>query len=181
MANDERPASDPTPTPCARFGLRMRNIGTQSGRAIGERSGAAAFEMEIIGGAKDVLTYTWNHLAGRYNASDSNVTGQTQAVETYLKLLAPAYHSGKIDPIRWGIILTRVSRLTGIPVETLHEHYRKPAEPRRRFTPAQPVASHLESAETVGGAEAAGSEPEAPSEKSTQNDSAAPRPTRPLS
>jgi hypothetical protein len=61
----------------------------------------------------------------QFNAG-SDLTGQQRAVEQYLELLATARGAGPIDEIRWGAVLTRVSRLTQIPVDQLHRRFRSP-------------------------------------------------------
>src|SRR5439155_5163653 len=42
----------------------------------------------------------------------------------YLEILAGARGSGPVDSLRWGSALSRVSRLTDIPVEELNRRFR---------------------------------------------------------
>ncbi len=90
--------------------------------------GAAGFQ-KLLDEAQDALSYKWKQLAGRFSASADNLTGQQRALEEYLALLAGARGAGPIDPLRWGAALTRVSRLTQIPVEELNKRFaRQPAK-----------------------------------------------------
>jgi DNA primase len=91
--------------------------------------GPAAFQA-VVDGAVDALSYKWKRLARDFEASNENLTGQQKAVEAYLQVLASARGEGPVDAIRWGQALSRVSRLTGIPVEDLSRRFR----PKRQQT-----------------------------------------------
>jgi len=82
----------------------------------------------LVNGATDALSFKWRQLARQFEASDENLTGQQRAVEAYLDVLGSARGSGPVDALRWGSAITRVSRLTGIPVEQLNGRFkaRKP-------------------------------------------------------
>jgi DNA primase len=84
--------------------------------------GAEGFE-KMLAGATDALSYKWKQLSRRFNESGSNLTGQQNAVEEYLKLLADAREGGPVDSLRWGQALSRVSRLTEIPREELNRRF----------------------------------------------------------
>jgi len=90
----------------------------------------------LVNGATDALAYKWKQLARQFEASDENLTGQQRAVEAYLDVLGSARGSGPVDALRWGGALTRVSRLTGIPVEQLNSRFK-----RKRPKPVQQVSS----------------------------------------
>ena len=94
--------------------------------------GAEAFE-QVLSSAIDVLTYQWKALAKQFAENPNDLTGQQKAVKQYLELIANARGSGPVDPIRWGMALTRVSRLTGIPIDELNKQFkvRKPAPPKK--------------------------------------------------
>ena len=92
--------------------------------------GPEAFQ-GVVDSAADALSYKWKQLARDFEASDQNLTGQQKAVEAYLEVLASARGAGPVDSIRWGQALTRVNRLTGIPIEDLN----------RRFRPRRPQAT----------------------------------------
>lgn len=85
--------------------------------------GAAAFE-KLLSEATDVLSYKWKQLQRRFVTDQGDLTSQQKAVQEYLDLLAHARGSGPVDPIRWGQALTRVSRLTEIPVDDLNRRFR---------------------------------------------------------
>jgi DNA primase len=100
--------------------------------------GAEGFA-KLLDEATDALSYKWKQLAQRFSASEDNLTGQQRAIEAYLDLLAGARGLGPIDPLRWGAALTRVSRLTGIPVEDLNELFKK--RPPRRPANSRPSSN----------------------------------------
>lgn len=85
--------------------------------------GPQAFQA-LLDGANDALSYKWKQLAREFGASEGDLTGQQRAIEAYLELLAQARGSGPVDTIRWGSALTRVSRLTDIPVEELNRRFK---------------------------------------------------------
>ena len=88
--------------------------------------GAEAFDRDVVGAAKDVLSFKWTQLASRMG---SDVTSQQKAVAAYLDLLGQARGAGPVDDLRWGAVLARVSRLTEVPIDDLHRRFRKPAKP----------------------------------------------------
>src|SRR5688500_14009207 len=91
--------------------------------------GAEGFE-KMLAEAADALTLKWKQLNRQFNAS-GDLTGRAKAVEEYLGTLAAARGSGPVDSIRWGSALSRVSRLTDVPVEELNRRFRlKPAPPK---------------------------------------------------
>jgi DNA primase len=99
-------------------------------------NGLEAFE-KLLAGAADALSYKWRQLRRDFDASD-DLTSQQKAIQQYLELLADARGSGPIDPIRWGGILSRVSRLTEIPMEELNRRFktssRRSAKPQAAET-----------------------------------------------
>lgn len=100
------------------------------------REGAEAFE-KVVSSATDALTYKWRQLDRRYRGEGGDLTGQQKAVGEYLEVLANARGSGPVDALRWGAALTRVSRLTEIPVEELHRRFSvRKAAPARGHEPA---------------------------------------------
>jgi DNA primase len=103
------------------------------------REGAEAFG-KLLAGAPDALTYKWRQLSRKFNASN-DLTGQQRAVQEYLSVLADARGSGPVDALRWGAALSRVSRLTGIPVEDLNRRFRAPKVPARQQLPAAAAAT----------------------------------------
>ncbi len=108
------------------------------------KNGAEEFQ-RVMAEAPDALTYKWRQLDRRFAASEGDLTGQQKAVETYLETLAGARGSGPVDSIRWGGALTRVSRLTGIPVDDLTKRFRMQPPARPAARPAA-GAAHNEAA-----------------------------------
>jgi DNA primase len=107
------------------------------------KNGAEAFE-KVLANATDALSFKWRQLTRRFTADADDLTGQQKAVEEYLSLLASARASGPVDAMRWGSALTRVSRLTEIPVEELNRRFRarKLSQPRpaAQVAPAEQTA-----------------------------------------
>ncbi len=97
------------------------------------KHGADGFA-KLLNDASDALTYKWKQLDRQYKAGD--LTSQQKAVEQYLEVIAGARGVGPIDPIRWGQVLSRVSRLTEIPMEQLHRQFKATKVQRRPATEA---------------------------------------------
>ena len=100
--------------------------------------GREAFQ-GVVDSAADALSYKWKQLARDFEGSSQNLTGQQKAVEAYLEVLASARGAGPVDSIRWGQALTRVNRLTGIPIEDLNRRFR----PRRQQATPNPASSPI--------------------------------------
>jgi hypothetical protein len=77
----------------------------------------------------------------QFQASGNDLTGQQKAVEAYLELLSAAREAGPVDQMRWGAVLARVSRLTGIPIEDLHGRFRKRPVAKPASTASSPQGS----------------------------------------
>ncbi len=92
----------------------------------------------LLANATDALTFVWRRLVADYDAAGGDMTRQQKAVAAYMELLANARAGGPVDPMRWGMALTRVSRLTGIPVDELNRQFkvRPVARPRLAGTAA---------------------------------------------
>lgn len=118
--------------------------------------GAEGFD-QLVGQAKDVLTYKWEQMSHTFRDAGDDLTGQQRAVESYLGLLAKAREAGPIDNLRWWAVLSRVSRLTGIPDQELNRRFSKGS--KGRSFPAQPAPASPEAEAPVI------EEPEVPVEK----------------
>jgi DNA primase len=106
------------------------------------KNGAVAFNQFLID-ATDALTYKWKQLLQQMKGDDT-LTGQQKAVQQYLDTLAKARGSGPVDGLRWGAALTRVSRLTEIPVEDLNRRFKiKPARSQSGWTKSAPDAAQV--------------------------------------
>ncbi len=95
--------------------------------------GAEAFN-KIIEEAVDALEFKWNQLQRRFDHND--LTARQKAVEEYFEVLAAARGAGPVDPLRWGAVLARASRLTEIPLEQLHQRFSPKASRPMRSRPA---------------------------------------------
>jgi DNA primase catalytic core len=127
--------------------------------------GAEAFE-KVLAGAVDALTFKWKLLSKQFTESD-DLTARQRAVDQYLSELASARSSGPVDPMRWGMALQRVSRLTDMPVDQLNRMFpaRPKARPRQLFNQTPLAASRhgaVPQAATDGAGEAESSEPALP-------------------
>jgi DNA primase len=94
------------------------------------QNGIEAFQ-SLLDQSPDALSYKWKQLVRQFNQSGGDLTGQQKAVETYLEVLASARGSGPVDGLRWGSALSRVSRLTDIPVDELNRRFRVRKQPAR--------------------------------------------------
>jgi DNA primase len=93
--------------------------------------GADAFR-KVLADAADALTFKWQQLSRQIKTAGDSLTARQHAIQQYLQTLATARGSGPVDLLRWGAALTRVSRLTEIPVEELNRRFRKKGAPNKR-------------------------------------------------
>jgi len=100
--------------------------------------GLEAWE-KLIAAAPEALAFKWKQLVKRFAADEgNNLTGQQSAIEAYLDLISQARAAGPVDPIRWGLVLSQVGKLTGIPTEQLHKRLSM-ARPGPKSGPATAV------------------------------------------
>ena len=85
--------------------------------------GSEAFD-KMIASAADALTYAWTNLLAKLQAAEGDLVARERATRQYLELLSNGAQGGTVDPIRWGTALSRVERLTGIPVAELHRRFK---------------------------------------------------------
>ena len=112
------------------------------------KHGVEAFN-QLLAGAADALTFKWRQLERQFNAA-GDLTGQQKAVSAYLEVLAGARGAGPVDSLRWGAALSRVSRLTDIPVEALNRRFKPVRPPRRNVTDVAQPAESSEKPEKIG-------------------------------
>jgi DNA primase len=96
---------------------------------------------DLLDSAIDALTYKWRSLRASLSAAEG-LTGEQKAVSAYLDLLVEARKSGPVDEIRWGAALSRVSKLTDIPVEQLYRRFGASRPGRRTNTSTVTDVSH---------------------------------------
>ncbi len=96
--------------------------------------GVDAFR-DRLDAATDALGYGWRRLMVRIKDQD-DLTGRQRAVDEYLRLIGSARDgvTGRVDEARWGGVLRRIERLTGLSMEVLHRRL----EPPRRSARAEP-------------------------------------------
>ncbi len=92
------------------------------------KNGAAAFE-EVLSKAADALTFKWKQVDRQFRSADG-VTGQQKALEAYLSVIASAAQERAIDSTRWGPIVKRLRRLTGMSETELERRIRPSSRPR---------------------------------------------------
>ena len=113
------------------------------------QQGLEAFE-QVLATAADALTYKWKQLVRQFAAEGDDLTGQQAAVQAYMQVLSAARGSGPVDALRWGSALTRVSRLTEIPVAELNQRFKAIKAPRpAALPPRQPTDGPAASASTA--------------------------------
>jgi DNA primase len=105
--------------------------------------GLAAWE-KLIAAAPEALTFKWRQLVRQFAADDGNMTGQQKAVESYLDVIGQARSAGPVDPIRWGLTVSQIGKLTGIPTDQLQRRLSAvrpaPKGPGGPVAPVGPVA-----------------------------------------
>src|SRR5687768_4447374 len=96
-----------------------------------QREGREAFEQRIASAA-DALTFYWRLMQRRFDAQES-VTGRERALKEYLATISAARDAaGTIDPDRWGAILLRIQKHTGLRAEDINQRFRRTVSPGRR-------------------------------------------------
>jgi DNA primase len=88
------------------------------------RDGLGAFDA-LLRNAEDALSFKWRSLQKEIEAAGSSVTASSRATEQYLELLARSRGDAgtAVNELRWGAVLRRVERLTGIPIEQLNRRF----------------------------------------------------------
>lgn len=87
------------------------------------KQGLSSFD-RLIDQAQDALTFQWKKLFQRLSKTENDLTARSRLIDEYLQRLSSARSGGPVDPIRWGSILARVSKLTNIPVDELNQKFR---------------------------------------------------------
>jgi DNA primase len=98
------------------------------------KHGADGFA-KLLNEASDALTYKWKQLDREFQSGD--LTTRQKSVEQYLEVIAGARGTGPIDSIRWGQVLSRVSRLTEIPVEDLNKRFKTTRKDPQPLAPSR--------------------------------------------
>lgn len=124
----------------------MKNLG----------NGGAMFQ-KLIDNSTDALTYQWQRLQKQFSATDS-LSARQEAIQQFMRYVAVAMDAGhdgqarEMDPIRRGLILSKISSLVGMPLEdvsqTLLRLARTEAVRAQPRTPSAPGSAGGISAET---------------------------------
>ncbi|HVT88276.1 MAG TPA: DNA primase [Tepidisphaeraceae bacterium] len=107
---------------------------------------------KLLADAQDALSFKWKQLLHDFGAK-GDLTSQQKAIEQYMTLLAGARGSGRIDPLRWGAILARVSRLTEIPTDELNKRFK--SDRKRPRASVETRSKEPEPASSISNASAA--------------------------
>ena len=102
-----------------------------------QQHGREAFQAKIDA-ASDALTYSWKQTLRRFDGA--GVSGRAEALGEFLTLLEEARASaGTVDSGKWGAILARVEKNTGIKAAELNERLSRgqTSQTPRTFQPAR--------------------------------------------
>ncbi|MFI4913341.1 MAG: DNA primase [Sedimentisphaeraceae bacterium JB056] len=86
-------------------------------------SGADAFS-DIIENAKDAMSYKWDKFIARFD-SDTTIPQKKEAIRDFIDTMATAINSGAVDGVSKGLLLKRLSSLTGIEVHQINRSLKK--------------------------------------------------------
>ena len=100
--------------------------------------GREGFEARLAE-AEDPLAYQWRRMRTQFDERGDDLTGRQRAVEQYLQTLADARGAGPVDPLRWGAVLARVSKLTDISIDDLQRRFNRPAAARANGADRPPI------------------------------------------
>ena len=93
-----------------------------------QEHGKEPFE-QIIDKAPDALTFYWRQMHRQFDAA--TVTGREKALNEYLQTVADARDAaGTVDQARWGAILMRIEKNTGVRAADLNQRLRVEPPPR---------------------------------------------------
>jgi DNA primase len=102
------------------------------------KHGREAFD-ELLLNAVDALEYAWRQLSA--GLEPKNLTSLEQSTRKYLQILGSAAR-GKTDSLRYSLAMTRLNKLSGIPIEELNRLAKASAVVNRRpAATIQPAAN----------------------------------------
>jgi DNA primase len=88
-------------------------------------SGAEEFS-EIIEQAKDAMTYKWDKFQTRFD-EHTTIPQKKEAIRDFIDTMAVAINSGAVDGVSKGLLIKRLSSLTGIEVNQINRSVQKAA------------------------------------------------------
>ena len=104
-----------------------------------QEHGKEPFE-QIIDKAPDALTFYWRQMHRQFDAA--TVTGREKALNEYLQTVADARDAaGTVDQARWGAILMRIEKNTGVRAADLNQRLRVEPPPRPAAARQEPRKS----------------------------------------
>ncbi|MGF1633953.1 MAG: DNA primase [Phycisphaerae bacterium] len=118
-----------------------------------QKEGGEAFT-RLLENASDALAYQWKRFQQQLGVTEGNLLAQERAVEAFLDKLAEAKAGagGKVDALHFGAVLSRVSRLTGVPAEALNRRLGQSVRQRRNTArPDAPSQGAGAQADSPGG------------------------------
>jgi len=95
-------------------------------------AGKERFE-QLVDAAVEVLQFKWNRLIEKF-AAEQTFASQRAALEEYLQSIAISLAAGQLRPLEIGLIINRLSKITGLAAEQLGD------ELNRRITQAKRAA-----------------------------------------
>jgi len=99
-------------------------------------NGSEAFD-QLLANASDALSYKWRQLHARLGDTD-DVTAHSRAVDQYLSVIAAARGQKAVDPLRWGAILLRLAKHTGLSAEELNKRFKTNVQKPKFSSTASP-------------------------------------------
>jgi len=109
------------------------------------KEGAEAFD-KLIAAAPDALTYKTKLFDREYQAAAGDITRQQRATERFIEALAAAKGSAPIDAMRWHAALSRVSKISEIPLAELKRRLAAKAVAAKAPSPRQVAVANEVSA-----------------------------------
>lgn len=115
-------------------------------------AGPKAFEA-VIDSAEDVLSFKWKQLTDDL-AGQKSLSGRTEAVQQFLKVVALAVQTGRVDSLSLAMLIGRLSGLLQTPKSRIDEELQKllkqkPLQERTKKQPEQTVEPIHESENAV--------------------------------
>jgi DNA primase len=95
---------------------------------------------KLIAAAPDALTYKTKLFDREYQRAAGDMTARQRATERFIDALASARGGAPIDPMRWHAALSRVSKISEIPLAELKRQLAAKAKPAPMSAARQPAA-----------------------------------------
>jgi len=86
-------------------------------------SGPEAFQA-VLENAEELLQFKWNRLKDSFSTKDS-IVDRTNAIDEYLTTISPAIANNTIDSVTLGLIIKRLSELSGMDSASIQSELKK--------------------------------------------------------